>query len=332
MFKRLLYVLLLAFSSQCSAGFFDFFTHKEEIPEEKMASLRKQQIDYPEDPVINYNLGVALYKQQLFDQAKVAFQRTVQHTDGKRDGVLKLQALFNGANSGYQNSLRILPVGWQTKEDIADDLLSAAINHVTDAIGCYKKALDKNPLLYKAQTNLRKAEELKKQLEAKLKQQQQNPDHKQKQQDDNSSQQQSGDKSNQNSAGQDKDSGKGRSDNTNKPDQHGQDNPDGDKKDKDAQQQDTKHGDQSKNDDNNKPSEQEGKQAEQEKQASQEQEEGQAAEGQEGEQGDGDKKETAMAKALLDSLGNDEQQAQKRFLNRQIGKDKPLQHPGQKPW
>lgn len=338
-YKNLFFLVFICFS-QCHAGFFDFFKNKEETPEDKIAVLRKQQIDYPEDPLINYNLGVALYKQKLFDQAKIAFQRTVEHADDKRDGVLKMQALFNGANSGYQNSLRLLPIGWQTKDDIEDAILNAAIVHVTDAIDYYKKALDINPLLYQAQGNKRNAEELKKQLEEKRKKQQQNPNKQQQKQDKNdqqkngdSSQKQAGGNDSKNDGSQEKDAEKNRSDQAKNPEDQGKNNPDSDKKNKDAEQQGSKHDDQSKNDQRgDKPSEQERKQAEQEKQASEEQAQGQEVQGQEEQQGDDGKKESAMVKALLDSLGDDEKQSQKRFLNRQMRKDKPLAHPGQKPW
>ncbi|MFA6526839.1 MAG: hypothetical protein WCT20_00235 [Candidatus Babeliales bacterium] len=332
--KRLLFLMWLPVFSQSHAGIFDFFTHKEATTEEKIADLRKQQIDYPEDPLINYNLGVALYKQSLFDQARVAFRRAVDHSEEKKYGILKLQSLFNGANSAYQHSLRMLPVGWQTKEDVEQQTLIAAINHVTEAIDGYKKTLEKNPLLYQAQGNMKKAEELKKQLEEKLKQQPPQAQNKEQQQqnENGSSDKQTGDKGDSGDADHNKDAGENRPDQADKPQEKGQNNPNGNEKDKEAQQKDSQHNDQSKNDQQNKPSDQERKQADQEKQATEEDQRGQAEEGQVEKAEHNDKKETAMARAIFDSLKNDEAQSQKRFLNRQMHREKPLQHPGQKPW
>lgn len=329
MLKRL-FLLLFVLSQNCRAGFFDFFVPKEPTPAEKIAELRKQQIDYPEDPVINYNLGVALYKQDLFDQARVAFRRSVEHSEGRKYGIIQQQALFNSGNSAYQNSLRLLPVGWQTKEDIENETLSAAINHVTEAIDGYKKALEKNPLLYQAQMNIKKAEELKKQLEEKLKYQQQHPN-KQQQNKQNSSDQKAGDKANHKDDGQHKEAGKNGPDQSDKPEEKGQHNPDGNEKNKDAQEQDLNHDNQSKNNQDTKPSPQERTQPDQEKQASEEEQAGQACQAQET-PGTEEQKETAMTRALFDSLKNDETQSQKRFLQRQMRRENPIKHPGQKPW
>lgn len=325
-----LFIVSIFCLNQSHAYIFDFFKTKELSTQDKIAQLRMQQIDYPEDPIINYNLGVALYKQDLFDQARVAFKRAGEHSDKKKYGVVKLQSLFNGANSCYQNCLHMLPVGWQTKDTIDVQTLSAAINHVSEAIDGYKKTLSINPLLYQANGNLQKAEELKKQLEEKLKQQppQQNNQHQQEQKQSSSDGNSSGKKQTDNNSrgddgNQNKNNGKDRPGNANEPEKQRQNNPNTDKKDKEAQEQQTNHNSQSdKKQDMQQPN-QEAKQGEQENQESSEECSIQGGQRQ---------KETAMAKAIFDNLKNDEIQSQKRFLQQQMNHNDPIQHAGQKPW
>lgn len=110
----------------------------------------------PYDPVANYNIGTALYKQKKFDQARDAFERSIKHAGD--DMRLLEQSLFNQGNSHMQMS------------------------EYQRAIDAYQKALDINPDNERTQKNLQIARDLLEEQKRK-EQEQKNQDKDKKEQD-----------------------------------------------------------------------------------------------------------------------------------------------------
>ena len=74
--KTIACYFLFGFLSVSSVCAFQLFTdHKSMTPEQNIEYWQKRQIDKYDDPIVNYNLGVALYKAGKFDTAK---QNTIQ--------------------------------------------------------------------------------------------------------------------------------------------------------------------------------------------------------------------------------------------------------------
>ena len=134
--------------------------------------LEKEQVEHPNDPEINYNLGNIYYKKKDYDKAQESFGRAAWNST-KDQLSLKEQSLFNGANSYYKNALDYLGPDWEKKEQIPQPELAKAQELATQAIEKYKKALVVTPINKRTQTNLKAAEQLIAQLEKKQMQQQQ---------------------------------------------------------------------------------------------------------------------------------------------------------------
>jgi hypothetical protein len=344
--KKILYICALL---PLPLGAFNFFSSTPQTPEEKIAYYQRQQIDYPNDPDINYNLGVATYLAGKFDDAKASFNRTLEHC--AKNKILKKQALFNLGNACLKQSLNNLPGNWEQEENIDSSLLDTAINGVKEAIDTYQKFIDVEPEHMKGSTNKRYAEEILKKLEEKKKQQQQQHDkndqsqQNQQQQQDNqqkNNQQQSSQQQNQQQQGQSQ--GNQQEKNDQKDDQQGQ-NESGSKQ--PAEQSgnqrpqggndkfDTKEGE--KKDQDNMPHDQshEQKQPQQQPQSqgTQESQEKQAIE-QAGAIAS-EQKETAemrRMRALLENLQSDESQQQKQLLMRKAKQQEQAPSYGQKSW
>jgi len=142
--------------------------------------LEKKQVEQPNDPTINYNLGNTYYKQKNYDLAKESFQRAATHSFGKDTDILE-KSYFNLGNSFYQKTLSILPEDWEKQKDIDPELLKSAINEIKQSIEKYDKIIKTNDQNERAPANKKKAEELLKKLQ-KQQQQQQNQDKKDDQQ------------------------------------------------------------------------------------------------------------------------------------------------------
>ncbi len=153
------------------------FGTKPLTPEEKIQQLQKQQVDHPDDPVVNYNLGVALYRINRLQEAQSNFERTLAHI--KSHNKLERQALFNKANTELKLTVNMLPPHWEEQKDLDQQIVSEALKTINQAIQEYQKLLDLEPKNIKAQTNKKYADEIKKKLEEKKKQQQQNKQDKQ---------------------------------------------------------------------------------------------------------------------------------------------------------
>lgn len=174
-------------------GFSFFNNYEKNSTQENIQKLQDEQVNSPTDPWVNYNLGVALYKNRQYDSAKSCFERVGKNT---QDPLLTKMGVFNLANSFYSNTLEMLPPDWEQQKDFPDDkILDQALNEVSQAITHYAKIINDNKKDIRAVKNNDKAEELRKKLEKKKKQNKQDKKDKQDKQDkDKQSQQDKQDK------------------------------------------------------------------------------------------------------------------------------------------
>jgi len=169
--KFLIYAFL--FLPQATEAFWPFTPNEPQTPQEKITVLENEQALNPEDPETNYNLGVALYKNKQFDKAKINFERAIQNSQVKKYGELEQRCHFNAGNSGYQQTLKMLPKKWEDKETkVPEETLKTAIDTLKQSIDQFTKFSKLNPHPH-AEKNKKKAEELLKKLEEKQKEQKQ---------------------------------------------------------------------------------------------------------------------------------------------------------------
>ena len=141
------------------------FSHAQKL-------LEKEQVERPNDPELNYNLGATYYKQGKYDLAKENFRRAATHSFSN-DKVLLEKSRFNLGNCFYKNTETMLPENWEQQEILDDAMLQRATCEVKQAIDQYKQTLDANSANKRAQTNKTAAEELYEKLMKKQRQQQQ---------------------------------------------------------------------------------------------------------------------------------------------------------------
>lgn len=332
---------------------FNLFTNYSGLPpEQNVQDLTIEQINHPTDPYINYNLGVALYQSDKFDQAKSNFQRCLIHAKNDR---LKERCYFNLGNSFYKNALSDLPINWQNKDTEVDQAkLGQAVQEIKDAIKNYEAVLDINKKNMHAKTNLEKSKEALRKLQEKIKQQQQNQQNKKDKQDQNQDQNkdqqqqnqdsQNQDNKNQESSGerkegkdqqnqqqqptQDKKDGSGKSGNNGENGDHEKSEQE---KNNDEKQQDFKH-DSSQSDQQNPQQQNSHQYGNQQEQQNQEQEkQAQAAAAQSSNEKQDSAKQKSM-RAMLDNLQNYESNLQKaRVMQKTQDTHEPLKS-NQKPW
>lgn len=311
--NKLLILFLLTFS-KIYPGLFSGYDKK--TPEENVNDLAIEQINSPNDPYINYNLGVALYQTRKYEAAKNNFERAVNNAQNKK---LKEFSYFNLANSCYKNALSCLPANWESESTkIEHDKLVVAIDNAKSAVKNYKSLLESNKQHEYAKTNLKKAKDLVEKLMKKQQQQNQDQD---KTQDDK----------------KDQDNQKGEQD---KQDQKKQQEGDKSKQDQQNQQQkqdnqqdkpQKESSGQEKEQDQAKSAEQ--KESQQSKESSDQQPQAQQMQMQQA-SGQETQKESAEEKSMrlmLENLQSDEDSLQKLIIQRQTKDQKPLQS-GQKPW
>jgi Ca-activated chloride channel family protein len=199
--KRLVcIVIFFSCITPCYSGIFDWFSPAKQ--KSKVEQLEEKLVDYPQDPEINYNLGVAYYKDKKLNDAIQCFKRAF---DYGTDLEIKKRSSFNAGNGLYQSVVAGLPYNWEKKETKVDpQLLVQSIMMAKDAIEQYKKTLSIDPVDIKAKTNKKKAEELLKKLQDKQEQKPQdkqdkkdNQQNKDQQQNQNQQQEQQGDQSKQ---------------------------------------------------------------------------------------------------------------------------------------
>lgn len=179
--------------------------------------LEKKQVDSPNDPLINYNLGTTYFKQKKYEAALQSFERAAKHAFGKNNEIVE-KARFNAGNCLYRQTLKTLGPNWE-KEKPDKAIAAKAIESITKSIDAYKKTLLIDPASKQAQANKKIAEELLKKL------QEQKQDKKDKDKKDKDKK----DKDKKDQDKQDQDKQKQKQDNKEK---------DKDKKDQDKQEQD----------------------------------------------------------------------------------------------
>jgi len=313
-------ILALTYSAQIQA--FSWFSKSTPTPQEKIQELQQKQAENPNDPQNNYNLGVALYKTENYDQACTNFSRASQNCPDK-NLELKKRIYFNLANGCYKNCLAKLPSDWQ-KQDIDQNLLMSAVQEVKKAIENYK-----NTIAIQTQTqakhNLEKSEKLLKDLEAKLTQKKQDKQDKKEQQNKDQKQDQS----------------KQQQEKSKSQDGRSQPNNSKDKKDKDGKGDKKPDGAQNKGDNDQQKNQQQNKPEHEQKPSNNDQQN--QSSGDENGKPKGKEKqeqmipakesgEKKMMGALLDYMQGNEAKMQKNLMARKIkAAQKPLQN-NQKPW
>ncbi len=164
--------------------------HREPTLEQITQDLQKRQADEPEDPYINYNLGVALYKAGRFGQAETNFDRALVAATTPE---LKQRCYFNLGNSFYRDALATLPTNWENAKTEPETLDLAAAK-TSLAIKKYDNVLLLDKQHEPTKSNQKAAKDL---LEKLAKKKQQQPDKKDQKNENNQNNQ---DKQNQDSA------------------------------------------------------------------------------------------------------------------------------------
>jgi tetratricopeptide (TPR) repeat protein len=135
-----------------------FKSDKTKQSVDPIKKLEDQLVHDPKNPYINYSLGVALYKNKQFDEAKNNFERAVLYATNL---VFKEQAHFNLATCLYKNALSIMPENWESPEQEVDvKILDQAASLASNAIKEYNSTLEINEKNEKAITNKKEAEKL----------------------------------------------------------------------------------------------------------------------------------------------------------------------------
>lgn len=341
-------LLTVWLASNNLTGFSLFSPSTPPTPEETIAALKEQQADAPNDPIINYNLGVACFRNNQIGEAKTNFARSLEYAGDNNE--LRTRCLFNCGSSCHQLTLAMLPPTWEQKDQkIEQETLEKAITEIKQAIEHYEKFKKIDPLNKRADKKLESAKELLKKLEEKWQQQQKNDpkDNKKDQKKQQDKQQNKGDNKQQDSSSDKKQEKDGqqktekdqrksdRPDDTqdprSKPEQGQGDNKEQKKDAKDSQQPDNHE----KSPDPKKPDQPENKgtQQDQEKQQSEQpgQEQPQAPGGAAQDKQE-ESQEMRTIRGMLDNLQDDESKTQKALMAEKMKKIAPQQQSSQKPW
>jgi len=138
--------------------------------------LADMQVDNPDNPLINYNLGVTQYREKKFEEAANSFTRAGKNA--LEDPQLLEKIGFNLANCFYQETISLLPEDWE-KTDLDKNIIEQAIAEIKKAIEQYDKTLSRNKQSEtgaeneKAKINKKLSEEILKKLQQQQQQQQQ---------------------------------------------------------------------------------------------------------------------------------------------------------------
>ncbi len=239
MIMRMVMLFLVASYMPLSAfSFKDLFfkDYSKKAPQDSVTDLQNQQVNRPNDPQINYNLGVALYKTNDFSGAKENFKRALDF--GKDTLALRERCYFNLGNTDYQQTMQLLGYDWEAKK-IEPQVLDEAIKTITESIENYKNVLVLNKEDEKAQKNKSVAEELLKKLKKKQAEQQNKDKNKDK---DNKDDKDSKDKDSEN-----KDGEKGEDKDKNQKDESKDQDKKDEKKDDEEKKENKKDNEQNKN-------------------------------------------------------------------------------------
>jgi hypothetical protein len=329
-------IFFLLFMTSPLSAFSLFGPATPPTPQEKIAQLQEQQVDKPNDPVINYNLGVAYYKVGRTDDAVASFQRSLDHVTNDKN--LTKQNHYNLGNLRYKQALGLLSKNWETEKNLDPSLLQNVIKEVKAAITNYTEAFKLDSKNKKIENNLKHAKMTLDKLEKKLKDMQQKQKNQKQDQDKQQSQNQQQQKQSQDqqkdssekqvkedkkegNQNQDQGSGQQPADDASKKDTQGKNDKLGDKKDEKKEQRDADHTQSPDKQEQPQPSDSQATQGQQEKQQTGEQ----AGSGQED-------MEARRMRAILENLQADESETQKKILMRQAGQREQQPQSGQKPW
>ena len=323
--------------------------------------LLQRQVESPDDPKLNYNLGTIFYHLRQWEDAKNSFARSVENIS--KENNLKEQSYFNLGNSHYKICQNMLGDGWESRE-LKPEELDAAINEIGIAIESYKNTLIINAENQFAIDNKVLAEELLRKLREK-KQKQEQQDKKQDDNGDNKQDKQQNDKNDkkdqdQQESGQDQDDSQDK-DSKDK-DSQDKDSESQKKQDKnkkrdeqnDSEQDDPEQGDKKENEDTSEKQQDDEKKSDSadDKEKEQEEKDEASKEDKDQQEEDGDEKEEKSLpagagdtgeqeqesmeekglRALLDSLQNDESNLQKKMLRQKSKGTGGALGKGQKPW
>jgi hypothetical protein len=127
--------------------------------------LEQKQVEAPNNPLINYNLGTIYYKKGDIAASKESFARAATHAFSSNKNILA-KSRFNLGNCFYKKTLELLPHGWEEKpENISDDIRKQAIKEIKQSIEQYKNSLKIEKNNERTKTNQKAAEEILKKLE-----------------------------------------------------------------------------------------------------------------------------------------------------------------------
>jgi hypothetical protein len=331
--KKTLFIILILCTHSLHAWSLFHTDYSKLSPQERISRLQEDQVQDPNNPEVNYNLGVALYKEKRIGDAKPNFARALEHVSKNID--LKKRCLFNLGTICFKQTQAMLPPNWE-KEDaqIDQQLLAQAIAEIKQSIDYYKTLLEIEPENEKAKKGLNLAQWLLKKLEKKQQEQQQNN----QQQDNKNQQSQPNEQSSSGDQKQDQDQSMGKSQvkqdqkegDQNKRERQGEKSPEhlnngaqerennklGQDQNKDKEQEkinkDTHNSPQDKNP---QPSTTEGTQG-----------------GKETQENQPESMEMRGLRAMLEDLQADETKTQKNVLLRKIAEQQPEQRDNQKPW
>ncbi len=183
-FVRVLFCFIFFFSFVQASIFSDYRAKNAYSNSEfkkTIQILEKEQVEKPNDPIINYNLGTAYYKLNNFEQAKQNLHRCVSNCTEEQSKI-KEKAYFNWGNALFKSGLKLLGNNWE-KEQVSNETLDKAITEIKSSIEKYGNVLVLNKDNEWASSNKKKAEELLRKLEEKKQQnkQEQNKDNSDKQ-------------------------------------------------------------------------------------------------------------------------------------------------------
>lgn len=313
--KRAILLLAIFYCTPLNASFWEYMfpartaygSYKSKDFNSAQKILEEQQIDNPNDPLINYNLGTTYFRQDKFDLAKDCFRRSATNSFGKNNN-LQEKALFNLGNSLHKSGISKLPSDWEKQEKLDEKLVASVVNELQEAVKAYQDAIKIKPAK-RTESNKKVTEEIIK----KLMKQQQNKDKNQdsKNQDKKQDQDKSKDKKKNDDNKQDKQQNKDK-----------QDKDKNDQKDKQQKSEDKKQNEQNENkeknqDSKNQDSKQQDKKDEQKK-------------------GDDKQQPVSMEQrkmeAELSKLDDYGKKGQKYLLKKRTEKDAKPQNSYQKPW
>ncbi len=138
--KAFTYIFVVGFFAtlwQSPLVAWSWFKKQPKTAQQLQADLEKQQINDPTNPYVNYNLGVAAYKNGEYAAAEKNFALAIAHAI---DPQLKEHSYFNAGNALYKAALAALGAKWKTSK-VEDAVLDSAIDLVSQAITRYESVL-----------------------------------------------------------------------------------------------------------------------------------------------------------------------------------------------